>query len=98
MRPPATDVNNEVNSVDTSAHGLYLPIMAKNIHAACKVDEETRDRLDALLPFLSTEYHQATRSDALRAVVLKGLPVLEAIYATALPVSVTLESRKGASK
>lgn len=72
--------------------------MAKNIHAACKVDEETRDRLDALLPHLSTDYHQATRSDALRAVVLKGLPILEAIYAAALPVRVTLESEKGGGK
>ena len=72
--------------------------MTKSIHAACKVDEETRDRLDALRPHLSTEYRDATRSDVLRAALGKGIPVLEAIYAAAIPVTVTLESANGDGK
>lgn len=51
--------------------------MSKSIHAACKVDEGTRNQLDALLPYLSTPYHQATRSDAMRAALTEGIPVLQ---------------------
>jgi hypothetical protein len=68
--------------------------MAKNVHAACKVDEETRDRLDALLPHLSTDYHRATRSDVLRAAVLKGLPALEQAHGIALTVERTLTNEE----
>jgi len=51
--------------------------MSKSIYAACKVTETTRDHLDALLPYLSTPYHEATRSDAMRAALSEGIPVLQ---------------------
>jgi hypothetical protein len=74
--------------------------MALTVHAACKIDEETRDRLDALLPYLSTEFRDANRSDALRAALLKGLPIVEASFGTTLPppVRAPKAKRKAVSK
>jgi hypothetical protein len=43
-----------------------------------RLPPEVIARLDALLPGLSTPWRDAKRSDALRAVILKGLPVVEA--------------------
>ena len=42
------------------------------------ISSEAVAKLDALLPELSTPTHQATRGDALRAVILKGLEIEEA--------------------
>lgn len=47
-------------------------------HVAVRLDDATRDRVDALIPSLSTDWHKANRSDVLRAVLLRGLPLVEA--------------------
>jgi hypothetical protein len=41
------------------------------------LDVETLDRLDALLPLYALPGRPATRSDALRAVILAGIEVEE---------------------
>lgn len=46
-------------------------------HVAVRLDAETVARIDALLPGLSTAWFKAKRSDALRAVILAGLDVIE---------------------
>jgi hypothetical protein len=47
-------------------------------HVAVRLDEETIARIDALVPGLSSAWHTAKRSDALRAVILAGLDTIEA--------------------
>jgi hypothetical protein len=47
-------------------------------HVAVRLSPELVARLDALIPRLSTEWHEATRSDVLRALLLKGLGAVEA--------------------
>jgi hypothetical protein len=42
-----------------------------------RLPAEELARVDALLPTLSTPWRTATRSDALRAAILAGLPLLE---------------------
>jgi hypothetical protein len=42
-------------------------------HVAVRMDEAVVARIDALIPSLSTPWHEATRSDALRSLVLVGL-------------------------
>lgn len=44
---------------------------------AVRLDAETLGRVDDLIPSLSVPGVKATRNDALRAVILAGLPVLE---------------------
>jgi hypothetical protein len=51
--------------------------MAAKDHVAVRLDPPTLERLDVLREVLSTEWHEATQSDALRAVILSGLKVLE---------------------
>jgi hypothetical protein len=46
-------------------------------HVAVRLDEATIARLDALRPQYALPGREATRSDALRAVVLTGLEVEE---------------------
>lgn len=46
-------------------------------NAAVRLDEATLARLDALLPLYAIPGRNATRSDALRAVILAGLTVEE---------------------
>ena len=50
----------------------------KTRHVAFRLDDDTIARVDALTPSLSTPWHEAKRSDALRALVIEALPVLEA--------------------
>jgi hypothetical protein len=47
-------------------------------HVAVRLDPETVARVDALLPGLSSPWHVAKRSDALRALILAGLDTVEA--------------------
>jgi predicted DNA-binding protein len=47
-------------------------------HVAVRLPPELVARLDALIPRLSTEWREATRSDVLRALLLKGLGDVEA--------------------
>lgn len=46
-------------------------------HVAVRLDEETIERLDALLPLYALPGREATRSDGLRAVILAGLVIEE---------------------
>ncbi len=46
-------------------------------HVAVRLDEETLARVDALIPTLSTPWHQAKRSDVLRALIHAGLEAQE---------------------
>ena len=46
-------------------------------HVAVRLDSEEIARIDALLPRLSEPWRKATRSDALRAALLRGLELLE---------------------
>jgi hypothetical protein len=51
--------------------------MAAKDHVAVRLDPPTLERLDILREVLSTEWHEATQSDVLRAVILGGLKQLE---------------------
>lgn len=55
--------------------------MAAKDHVAVRLDTPTLERLDALRDALSTEWHEATQSDVLRAVILTGLKSLEKEHA-----------------
>jgi|HubBroStandDraft_6_1064221.scaffolds.fasta_scaffold703546_2 hypothetical protein len=46
-------------------------------HVAVRLDGPTLARVDALCPSLSTPWYQAGRSDALRALIVEALPILE---------------------
>ncbi len=70
--------------------------MAKE-YRAVRIGEDVQERLDALVPKLSTAWHEATRSDVLRAVLMRGLPLVEKDHKVKLPVSMA-DSMKGASK
>jgi hypothetical protein len=48
------------------------------IHVAVRLDPEHVAQLDTLIPAISTPWHRATRSDALRALVIRGLKTLPA--------------------
>lgn len=47
----------------------------KKAHTAVRLDDATIAKLDALLPGLALPGRPATRSDALRAVILAGLEI-----------------------
>jgi hypothetical protein len=51
--------------------------MAAKDHVAVRLDPPTLDRLDILREVLTTDWHEATQSDVLRAVILSGLKLLE---------------------
>src|SRR3954470_12718088 len=51
--------------------------MAAKDHVAVRLDPPTLERLDVLREVLSTDWHEATQSDVLRAVILAGLKLLE---------------------
>ena len=51
--------------------------MAAKDHVAVRLDPPTLDRLDTLREVLTTDWHEATQSDVLRAVILSGLKLLE---------------------
>ena len=55
--------------------------MAAKDHVAVRLDPPTLERLDLLREVLSTEWHEATQSDVLRAVILSGLKLLEKEHA-----------------
>ena len=44
---------------------------------AIRLDDDLLDRIDALVPKLSTPWHEATRTDVIRACLLEGLPKIE---------------------
>jgi hypothetical protein len=51
--------------------------MAAKDHVAVRLDPPTLERLDLLREVLTTDWHEATQSDVLRAVILTGLKLLE---------------------
>jgi hypothetical protein len=46
-------------------------------HVSVRLDPEILARVDALAPAFSTEWHAATRSDIVRALILDALPRFE---------------------
>lgn len=58
--------------------------MSPKDHVAVRLDGATLARIDALKEVLSTAWHEATRSDVLRAVILTGLENLEHEHRAAL--------------
>ena len=58
--------------------------MSPKDHVAVRLDNATLVRVDALREVLSTEWREATRSDILRALILKGLERLEHEHKAAL--------------
>ena len=54
-------------------------------HVSTRLDVPTIDRLDALVPVLTSIGSLPARSIAVRAVILAGLQVLEEQYADKLP-------------
>jgi hypothetical protein len=50
------------------------------IHTFTRIDAELDARLRALQPRMSKPWRRATQSDVLRAVILAGLPIIEAAY------------------
>ena len=55
--------------------------MAAKDHVAVRLDPPTLERLDMLREVLSTDWHEATQSDVLRAVIFSGLKLLEKEHA-----------------
>jgi hypothetical protein len=58
--------------------------MAAKDHVAVRLDPPTLERLDILREVLSTDWHEATQSDVLRAVILSGLKLLEKEHSSKL--------------
>ena len=58
--------------------------MAAKDHVAVRLDLPTLERLNGLREALTTEWHEATQSDVLRAVILTGLKQLEKEHASKL--------------
>jgi hypothetical protein len=69
--------------------------MAAKDHVAVRLDPPTLERLDILREVLSTDWHEATQSDVLRAVILSGLKMLEREHAHRL---VELKKKREADK
>ena len=51
--------------------------MASKQHTAVRVDQETLARIEAFRELFSTKWRDATISDILRALILRGLDKLE---------------------
>jgi hypothetical protein len=49
----------------------------KHDHVTCRVDDPTRERIDALLPTFSTEWREAKLGEVVRELILLGLAVAE---------------------
>jgi hypothetical protein len=50
---------------------------AKDDHVSCRIDDPTRDRIDALIPAFSTRWRQAKLGEVVRALLLEGLDAVE---------------------
>ena len=58
--------------------------MSTKDHVAVRLDNETLTRIDAIRALLDTEWRDATRSDVLRLLILKGLEHFEKKHRTEL--------------
>jgi hypothetical protein len=56
--------------------------MSTKDHVAVRLDNETLTRIDAIRALLDTEWRDATRSDVLRLLILKGLEHFEKKHRT----------------
>jgi hypothetical protein len=65
--------------------------MSTKDHVAVRLDNETLARIDAIRALLDTEWRDATRSDVLRLLILKGLDHFEKKHRT------ELEKRRGSA-
>jgi hypothetical protein len=54
------------------------PPLPGSTHVAVRLDPEILTQVDTIVPSLSTSWHRATRSDALRFVIVEGLAALKA--------------------
>lgn len=63
-----------------------------------RLDKQTRDRVDGIVAALSTPWHEATVSDAVRAALLVGIEALEKEHKIKRPVSMADPMKKGAGK
>jgi hypothetical protein len=59
------------------AAGVPCGAMVAGIQIAVRLDPELLARIDAIAPKLSTEAHEASRSDVIRALVKRALPLYE---------------------
>ena len=55
--------------------------MAAKDHVAVRLDPTTLERMDIVREVLSTEWHEASQSDVLRALIFGGLKVVETEHA-----------------
>ena len=70
--------------------------VAKSAQIAVRLEEDVIAKLDALAARLSTTWHQANRSDMVRAAIVEGIPVLERMAAAqASPVAPSEKPRRG---
>jgi hypothetical protein len=72
--------------------------MAAKDHVAVRLDPPTLERLDVLREVLSTDWHEATQSDVLRAVILSGLKLLEKEHAARLTEAKKRKDKEGEKK
>jgi predicted DNA-binding protein len=72
--------------------------MARKEQTAVRLDDDTKERLDALILPMSYPGHHATMSDVLRAAAMQGLPLLERAYMVKRRVSVAGPMKKGSGK
>ena len=70
--------------------------MSSKGHTAVRLDNETLTRVDAARPLLDSQWHDATRSDVLRLLLLDGLQYYEKKYQTELSAR-PKQSRRGAA-
>jgi len=68
--------------------------MSPKDHVAVRLDNATLLRIDALKEVLSTPWHEATRSDILRALILTGLEHLEREHGAALAENLRREQTR----
>ena len=54
-------------------------------HVAVRFDAAMLTRIDGIVGALTTPWHRATRSDAIRALVVEALPILEARHPQPAP-------------
>lgn len=76
-----TRVDNKLvvwrTKVDLAPRCPYIAGMAAGIQIAVRLEAELLARVDAVAPKLSTEWRHASRSDVIRALIVKALPLLE---------------------
>jgi hypothetical protein len=70
------------SNLPASGATMALPMRTKpprtvSQHVALRLDDAVIARIDAFIPLLSTDWHKATRSEVLRAAILRGLDLFD---------------------